>query len=125
TYAEFSADRRKVVGGAALEAFAQEFVQRPEFAQRYGSATTADQFVNALLQVMKQASGVDLSAQRSALVAKYQSGGSLNDERASALREAIDDASFKQAEYNPSFVLMQYFGYLKRDPDAGGYQFWL
>jgi hypothetical protein len=28
-------------------------------------------------------------------------------------------------EYNRSFVLMQYFGYLRRDPDPGGYQFWL
>jgi len=41
------------------------------------------------------------------------------------LREAIDENAFKEAEYNPSFVLMEYFGYLKRDPEAEGYRFWL
>ena len=41
------------------------------------------------------------------------------------MRGAVEDSSFKQAVYNPSFVLMQYFGYLKRDPDLGGYLFWL
>jgi len=40
------------------------------------------------------------------------------------VRELIDDAAFKQTQYNPSFVLMEYFGYLRRDPDAGGYDFW-
>jgi uncharacterized protein DUF4214 len=37
----------------------------------------------------------------------------------------IEEAGFLQAEYNRSFVLMQYFGYLQRDPDAAGYDFWL
>ena len=45
--------------------------------------------------------------------------------RAQVLASLIDDAGFKQKEYNPSFVLMQYFGYLRRDADAGGYNFWL
>ena len=29
------------------------------------------------------------------------------------------------SQYNPAFVLMQYFGYLRRDVDQGGYTFWL
>jgi len=29
------------------------------------------------------------------------------------------------AEFNSSFVTMQYFGYLRRDPDAAGFNFWL
>ena len=33
--------------------------------------------------------------------------------------------AFKEREYNPAFVQMQYFGYLRRDPDAAGYDFWL
>lgn len=37
--------------------------------------------------------------------------------RANVLRETIDLAEFKSREYNPSFVLMQYFGYLRRNPD--------
>jgi hypothetical protein len=32
---------------------------------------------------------------------------------------------FYGQEFNRAFVLMQYFGYLRRDPDEDGYQFWL
>ena len=28
-------------------------------------------------------------------------------------------------EFNAAFVLMEYFAYLRRDPDAAGYQHWL
>jgi hypothetical protein len=31
----------------------------------------------------------------------------------------------RRAEFNAAFVLMEYFGYLRRDPDAAGYDFWL
>ena len=33
--------------------------------------------------------------------------------------------AFARQETNPAFVLMQYFGYLRRDPDEAGYTFWL
>jgi hypothetical protein len=42
-----------------------------------------------------------------------------------------DNAAFKQQELNRAFVLMEYFGYLRRNPDdppdqnRGGYDFWL
>jgi len=29
------------------------------------------------------------------------------------------------AEYNRAFVAMQYFGYLRRDPEAAGFEAWL
>lgn len=51
--------------------------------------------------------------------------------RVAALRNVADSASLTNAEFNPSFVLMQYYGYLRRNPtDApdgndDGYQFWL
>jgi hypothetical protein len=32
---------------------------------------------------------------------------------------------FRQQEYNAAFVLMQYFGYLRREVDHSGYAFWL
>jgi len=41
------------------------------------------------------------------------------------LLDLIEIQQFKDAEYNPAFVLMQYFGYLRRGPDQGGYDFWL
>jgi CSLREA domain-containing protein len=45
--------------------------------------------------------------------------------RAQVLRIAAESEEFGQAEFRRAFVLMQYFGYLRRDPDAGGYAFWL
>jgi len=44
-----------------------------------------------------------------------------------------ENGLLKQNEFNRAFVLMQYFGYLRRNPDAapesglnfGGYNFWL
>ena len=32
---------------------------------------------------------------------------------------------FFEKENNDAFVLMQYFGYMRRDPDETGYQHWL
>jgi len=45
----------------------------------------------------------------------------------------VDNPSLKQQEFNRAFVLMQYFGYLRRNPndppeptlDFQGYNFWL
>jgi hypothetical protein len=33
--------------------------------------------------------------------------------------------AFYNAESNPAFVQLEYFGYMKRDPDDLGYAFWL
>jgi hypothetical protein len=129
SFNEFNLDRPQVLSGDNLEgnktAFADAFVQRAEFMQKYNGATSADSFVDALLNNIRQTSGADLGDQRATLLAKYNSGSDTNQSRALVLREAIDNASFKNAEYNPSFVLMEYFGYLKRDPEVDGYKFWL
>lgn len=45
--------------------------------------------------------------------------------RADVLRAVTDNAAFRQREYQRGFVLMQYFGYLRRNPDEGGFNFWL
>jgi uncharacterized delta-60 repeat protein len=128
-FTEFSADRPQVVDGPTLEqtkqAFMLAFVQRPEFVQKYASQTTATAFVDALIATIQQSSNVNLSDQRTALISKYGDGSTLNASRAFVVRAAVDSAAFTNAEFNPSFVLMQYFGYLRRDPDPGGYQFWL
>jgi hypothetical protein len=53
------------------------------------------------------------------------------DSRASVLRKVAENSEFKRKETNPAFVLMQYFGYLHRNPDEGpdhdfgGFNFWL
>jgi len=51
--------------------------------------------------------------------------------RAQVLRAVAEDQDLVNSEFNRAFVLMQYYGYLRRDPNAGqdtdytGYDFWL
>ena len=118
-------DRSQIVAGTSLEtskqAFANSWVQRSEFLQRYPASWSGPQFIDALLQTVQQTSGVDLSSQRSSLIADWNANGS----RARIVRLVADSPDFNQAEYNSAFVLMQYFGYLRREPEQGGYDFWL
>jgi hypothetical protein len=41
------------------------------------------------------------------------------------LRTVAESEEFGNNEFNRNFVLMEYFGYLRRDPDVAGYNFWL
>jgi hypothetical protein len=51
--------------------------------------------------------------------------------RARALQRVAENEALTRREFNRAFVLMQYFGYLRRNPDAdpdnnfAGYDFWL
>ena len=129
SYGEFSADRAQIIAGPQLDqqraAFVRAFVERAEFQERYKSAQTAEAFVDSLIASVWNASAVDLGAERSILIAQYQVGTSVNESRAIVLHSVAEDGQLKMAEYNPSFVLMQYYGYLRRDVDEGGFQFWL
>jgi hypothetical protein len=99
-------------------AFVNDWVQHPEFVAIYGQMTNA-QFVDALVAN----SGVKLTeGQRNALVAGLNNGTLT---RAQVVRQIAEDNNFSHAEFNRAFVLMQYFGYLRRDPDASGFNFWL
>jgi uncharacterized protein (TIGR03118 family) len=44
--------------------------------------------------------------------------------RATVLRKVAESPFLNQREFNAAFVLMEYFGYLRRDPDTPGYAFW-
>ncbi|HEY0006746.1 MAG TPA: S8 family serine peptidase [Pyrinomonadaceae bacterium] len=131
TFEEFIPDRRLVVPGPNLAqskaAYADAFVQRAEFVQKYQTATSAESFVDALIATIMSATGnaVDLTSQRTALINQYNTGSNINQSRSLALQMAIEQAAFKTGVYNSAFVLMQYFGYLRRNPDEGGYLFWL
>ena len=107
-------------------AFTQTFVQRSQFVALYPQGMPAAQYVDELFQK----TGITPSTQdRNAAIAAYGSGNTAG--RAAALRSIAENAAFQQAEYNSAFVLMEYFGYLQRDPDAApdtdfaGYNFWL
>ena len=51
--------------------------------------------------------------------------------RAKVLRTVAENQTLSNAEFNRAFVLMQFFGYLRRNPndpqdtDYAGYEFWL
>jgi Domain of unknown function (DUF4214) len=45
--------------------------------------------------------------------------------RATVLRKIVENAEFDRKVFNEAFVTMEYFGYLRRDPDPAGLQFWL
>jgi hypothetical protein len=107
---------------AALAAW----VARPEFRQRY-DALTDEQYVDALL---RNANLSDDRQFRHSLIEGMRAGG---HSRASVLNHVAEHQNFRLTERNPAFVLMQYFGYLHRNPDEGpdagfglaGFNFWL
>jgi hypothetical protein len=63
------------------------------------------------------------NAESQAAVNAYGSGDTQG--RSLSLLAVVEGATVKQAHKSPAFVLMEYFGYLRRDPDAVGYNFWL
>jgi len=113
---------------ANKQAYALEFVQRPEFLSAYPNDLTADQFV---MQLNANAGSVLTDAEKANLVSILGATPSDTSKRASVLRSIAENATLKSAETNKAFVLMQYFGYLRRNPDEGpdtdfsGYNFWL
>jgi hypothetical protein len=103
---------------ANKRAYFNDFVARSEFITRYGGLNN-NQYVQALINN----TGVTFtSAEHDALVNGLTSG---SETRATVLRKVAEKQTFKQAEFNRVFVLMQYFGYLKRDADQAGFNFWL
>ena len=124
-YQQFLPDRARVVGGASLNQgkldFANDFVNRAAFLSRYPATQTPAQFVDALLATVQPGAGVSFTAaERQNFINDLNANG-----RGSMLKNLGDNAAFKQAVFNRAFVLMEYFGYLRRDPDQGGYDFWL
>jgi hypothetical protein len=110
--------------------FTQGFVQRSQFTSLYPTTQTPAQFVDALFAN----TGITPSAtDRNTAIGEFGSSANTADNaaRARALRDVAENPAFAQAEKNRAFVLMQYFGYLKRNPndlpdsDYSGYSFWL
>jgi hypothetical protein len=124
TFAEFVPDMARVNGyqtdaekEANKVAFIDEFMARAEFRGRYDQLTTAGAYVDALLQTV----GVTL-ANRDDLVRDLAEG---RKTRAQVLREIVESQQVYTKLYNRAFVAMEYFGYLRRDPDATGYDYWV
>lgn len=95
-----------------------EWVQRGDFRMKYDSLTNA-QYVDAL---NANTANSLTQPERDGLV-NGLNGGTLT--REGVLRTVAENEEFSRREFNSAFVLMQYFGYLRRNPDPNGYQFWL
>ena len=63
-----------------------------------------------------------VTAFRDALVAGL---GNATETRATVLRKIAESDELQSRELNSAFVALQYFGYLRRDPDTSGFNFWL
>jgi hypothetical protein len=107
-------------------AYALAFVQRGDFVAKYPTGLSATDFVNALFTT---AGVTPTDTERQTAVTAFGSGGAAG--RAAALRSVADSQTLRNNERNNAFVLLQYFGYLKRNPDDlpntdfSGYSFWL
>jgi cytochrome c peroxidase len=133
SFAEFVPDAAEVGAGLVVgqtgwqqvldqnkQNYAAKIVASAAFVARFPASQSGVEFVNALYA----SAGITPSAAEiQDAVNAFGAGGTAG--RTAALRKVADSASVVQAEFNPAFVLMEYFGYLRRDPDADGYAFWL
>lgn len=119
TYDEFTRDMRSLTGAtdaetlAKRDAFAGSWVQRADFKQKYDALSNAA-FVDELLRT----AGITLT-NRDQLVAEAATS------RASVLRKIVESNELQAKEYDPAFVAIQYYGYLRRAPEESGYKAWL
>jgi hypothetical protein len=142
-FTEFLADTQKIGEGVIVlqpgweqvlennkQAFTLAFVQRSRFTTAFPNSLTPAQFVDAL---NSKAGNVLSASERTNAIALFGSAGDSSNlsARAQALRQVAEDQDLLNAEFNRAFVLMQYIGYLRRNPndpqdtDYTGYDFWL
>lgn len=144
-YGEFQPDSQQIALGvqvgignwqALLEsnkvAFSNDFVTRARFSILYPTTLTPAQFVDLLIA---NAGFTPTASERQAFINEFGTATTTIDTaaRARVVRKIAENSTFHQQELNKAFVLMQYFGYLRRNPydppestlDYGGYNFWL
>jgi len=116
--------------------FFNNFVQRASFVAAYPGSMSAAQFIDKLnantFDPSNPGSGGALTqSERDALVGQLSADPTSLSLRAQTLRSVAENSMFSTRQSNKAFVLMQYFGYLRRNPndapdsDFGGYNFWL
>ena len=129
-FGEFLADTQEINKGLVVgqsgwqdiltankKAFLQAWVHGPDFRSRYDTLSS-DQFVDSLFATIGVTPAV---TERDSLVAALKAGAT----RADVLERIVDNEQFANREFNRAFVTMQYFGYLRRDPDPDGFNYWL
>ncbi|HEX8707276.1 MAG TPA: hypothetical protein VF723_03355 [Pyrinomonadaceae bacterium] len=118
-YSEFMTDLQsisdpnddKAIVSAKKDALTVAWLQRAEIQSVYGSLSNA-----AFVQKLSQVSGVTLSQ-------TYVDRLNAGESRAKVLRAIVESPEVNAKYYNQAFVTMEYFGFLRRDPDLPGYVF--
>jgi len=112
------------------QAFTLEFVQRGRFITAFATLMTPAQFVDKLFL---DAGLTPAATDRTGAINEFGSATTTVDvaARSRALRDVAENSVLNQQEFNRAFVLMQFLGYLRRNPndapdaDYTGYDFWL
>jgi hypothetical protein len=140
-YLEFLRDEQTLQNGVVVgqtnwdafleqnkQGFALGWVDRTDFLVEYPTTMTRDAYIDKLFA---SSGATPTTQERNQALFAYDGGSSLKEKRAMGIRAVVDAGTVYNVQYNPAFVLMQYFGYLRRNPDSapdnnfGGYDFWL
>ncbi len=137
-FREFLADTQQIGKGVIIgqpgaeqileankQALIAEFVARSRFTMAFAFSMPAAQFVDTM---NANAGGVLSPTERDQLISGLNGG---TKTRAEVLRAVAENPGLINLEKNRAFVLVQYFGYLRRNPndpqdsDYTGFEFWL
>jgi len=123
TYKEFIPDMQKVGGAQSPEQevvsknqYMNDFVLKDEFKAIYDGLNN-----QGYVDKLEQTAGVTIS-NKATLVNALNAG---TQTRAQVLRTFIESQPVFDKFFNRGFVTMQYFGYLRRDPDTIGFKNWV
>jgi hypothetical protein len=111
---------------ANKQKYLEAFVSRAEFMAQFPQGQSAENYVDELFANVGATPAQD---ERDAAISAYGAGNMAG--RVAALQNVIQSASLVNKLYNDAFVLMQYYGYLRRNPDDApdhnfsGYESWL
>ncbi|HYP01752.1 MAG TPA: Calx-beta domain-containing protein [Pyrinomonadaceae bacterium] len=140
-YVEIIPDMRSVTGTTEPEVYAKRaafpvsFSERQDFRLRY-DALSHTAYVNALLDryglqqittrdPQQPEGGAKVTLTRGDLINRLGQTGAQALTRPQVLRAIVESDEVAAAEFNRAFVAMQYYGYLRRTPETGGYNDWL
>ena len=137
-YREFLRDQQEVGRGVVVNQgswqtqldanrleFARRWVQRPDFLAEFPLSMSADAYVNKL------AANLGVTLTPSEFNIAVESYAQTVEGRAATLRNVVELNSVYNRQFNAAFVLSQYIGYLRRNPndtpdtDYSGFDFWL
>ncbi|HEY0347903.1 MAG TPA: DUF4214 domain-containing protein, partial [Pyrinomonadaceae bacterium] len=140
---EFLADTQRIGRGVIVlqpgweqvlennkHAYVLEFVQTARFISALPTTMTPTQFVDKLNQ---NAGNVLSPSERTTAINSFGIAANTTNvtARAQVLRQIAEDQDLYNAELNRAFVLSEYIGYVRRNPndlpdsDYTGYEFWL